>query len=176
MVLSIPKIRGFFTQAVVCVGFCAASFAEEAEGRGMFQVPSEEHSLRRAAVVVGSSEPSNLALVRELQLWRRRALEAGVRLENAGTVSDSGAEAKSDSIIPDRPRFEVVGVLASDRVIVLSSGRDSGIFEGALLRLESGAVAKVIEARRGCCAAVLENSFRGNISGLEGQKGQVVVR
>jgi hypothetical protein len=177
MVPLTPKIKALVAQASACFAAWSVLVADEPASPEAFRSPSEERALRRAAALVGNSEAANLTLVRELQLWRRRALDAESRMQSASGQTNGAPAQESGAKDPlNRHRFEVVSVLAAERVLVLSSGRDSGIYEGALVRFESGAVAKVIEARRGCCAAVLESSFRGNISALEGQRGQVMVR
>lgn len=177
MVFFTPKFRTVLAWSLVCVGVVSVSRAGERASGEQYQSPSEERAVRKAAALIGGSEAANLTLVRELQLWRRRALEAEARAHSADAHASASGGVESDAKEAEAPcRLEVVSILAADRVLILSQGRNFGVFEGALVRLESGAVAKVIEARRGCCAAVLENSFRGNVSALEGQRGQIMVR
>jgi hypothetical protein len=169
--------------ALYCLGGFQVSMAEEGS-QVFFETATQARVFQQAADVVGNSESANLALVRELQMWRRRAVEAEERLAASGLSAPKSGdqisqEPAAGAVLKETShsgRFEVVSVMASERVLIVSSGRESGIFEGALLRLDSGVVVKVLESRRNCCAAVVENSFRGNISALEGQAGRVLLR
>jgi hypothetical protein len=187
-----PSMRSSYLNAklrtlqFVCgVTLCFSIGAARCQAGEGFVPASEERGLQRAAAVVGKSESTSLALVRELQMWRRRALEAEDRLSGAVQTTSAppkqeGSRAVNAGFTALEPansgKFEVVSAMPDERVLILSAGRESGIFEGALLRLDSGVVAKVLESRPNCCAAVLENSFRGKVSALEGQSGRVLLR
>lgn len=159
------------------LGFVLCSvMASHGTAKGEFESVGEARAVDRASALVSSSESSKLALVREVQMWRRRALEAESRLQDGAAGVQTGATGETRGAGVLRGRFEVVSVMASERVLIFSAGRDSGLYEGALVRLETGLVAKIVEARRSCSAAVLESSFRGNPAVLEGLSGQVFLR
>jgi hypothetical protein len=164
--------------AFVVVG---APEPSDRDARDVFDSPPRDRAVRRAAALVGHSDSTNLELVRELQMWRRRALDAEAKLQTVheqdpARGSAGVAEAGRGRESAKSQGLEVVSALPAEKLLIFSSGRDEGIYEGVLVKLESGVVAKVLEARRGCCAAVVESSFRGNVAILEGQKAHILLR
>jgi hypothetical protein len=138
-----------------------------------FQTPSQADAVTRAAGTLGSSEHLNIALIRELQVWRGRALEAEGKLSGQQQVASSplsGQRFSSSAL-----KFNVIATLAPERVVLVSCGKNSGVFEGALISIGSGVKAKVVESRSEVSAAVIENGFQGKVSMLEGQPAQLVL-
>ncbi len=162
-------VSGAFFLLVAIRGF--AGFASP-DNVG-FQTPSQADAVPRAAASLSGSEQSSLTLIRELQVWRGRALEAEGKIsaqQQAGS-SHSSVQASQASAV----KFNVVGSLDAERVVLVSCGKNSGVFEGALISIGAGVKAKVVESRSGVSAAVIENGFQGKASLLEGQPAQLVL-
>lgn len=144
-----------------------------------YQTGSQAEACCKAALVAGNVETTNLALIRELQSWRNRALDAEGRLASlSGVVSHQDISVDS---VPVRTssvsgsKFKVVGTMDAERVILVSCGRSSGIYEGALISVGTGVKAKIVEARASVSAAVVENGYVGKIASLGGQSAQLVL-
>ena len=87
---------------------------------------------------------------------------------------DHVATGRSVSAPPEREQtICVLGSMRDARIVILSAGRDAGLFEGILVRLDGGVLLKVVEARRKCSAAVPERTFKGEVLALEGRFGQI---
>lgn len=137
-----------------------------------FQTPAQADAVARAASVLGKSEKMSLALIRELQSWRRRALDAEGGAAFTQAAQDRSFTQSSDGALS---RFSVVGSLDSERVLLISCGKNFGVFEGAVISIGAGVKAKVVESRSNLCAAVIENAFQGKVSVLDGQPAQLVL-
>jgi len=148
-----------------------------------YQTASQSEASRKAALVAGNSEPTNLALIRELQSWRNRALDAESRLAfsmrgpvghpELPVAAADGAPLRTPSA--SGSKFKVLATMDAERVILVSCGRNSGVYEGALISVGTGVRAKVVEARASVSAAVVENGYGGKISSLDGQSAQLVL-
>ena len=128
----------------------------------------------RAAAAVGTGAASVLALIRELTVWKERAIRAESLLSRAG-VSGAGGEAFSPSARLDSPAT-VVGSLEGERMLILSLGSSKGALQGALVSIGRGVVAKVVESRETVSAALVDNSYKGKLAALEGLPVQLAVR
>jgi hypothetical protein len=137
-----------------------------------FQTPSQSGATARASAALGNTEQANLALIRELQTWRNRALEAESK---ASVLKPSAEKLSGQAAHPSAANFNVVGCLEAERVVLVSCGKDSGVFEGALISIGSGVKARVVESRSKVCAAVVENAFQGDISIFDGKPAQLVL-
>lgn len=144
-----------------------------------YQTAAQAEASRKAALAAGSAEPTNLALIRELQSWRNRALDAEGRL-----ASPSGSVSRSAVAVDNAPfrtssvsgsKFKVLATMDAERVILVSCGRSAGVYEGALISVGTGVKAKVVEARASVSAAVVENGYVGKIASLDGQSAQLVL-
>lgn len=144
-----------------------------------YQTASQADASRKAALAAGNSEPTNLALIRELQSWRNRALDAESKLASAaGSPIYPAAAADAAALRTTQvsgSKFKVLATMDSERVILVSCGRSAGVYEGALISVGNGVRAKVVEARASVSAAVVENSYVGNIASLDGQSAQLVL-
>ena len=128
----------------------------------------------RAATVVGTGESSVLALIRELSIWKERAIRAEALLSRAGV---SGAEGELS--VPGAnvgSAASVVGSLEGERMLILSLGSNRGALQGALVSIGRGVVAKIVESRETVSAALVDNSYKGKLATLEGLPVQLAVR
>lgn len=144
-----------------------------------YQTASQAEASRNAALAAGNAEPTNLALIRELQSWRNRALDAESRL-NSSSGSLSRAVVSADNAPVRTPlvsgsKFKVLATMDAERVILVSCGRSAGVYEGALISVGTGVKAKIVEARASVSAAVVENGYVGKIASLDGQSAQLVL-
>ena len=144
-----------------------------------YQTASQAEASRKAALAAGNSEPTNLALIRELQAWRNRALDAESRLVSAfGSAGPTAVAADSPPArtpLAAGSKFKVLATMDAERVILVSCGKSAGVYEGALISIGNGVKAKVVEARASVSAAVVENGYAGKIASLDGQAAQLVL-
>ena len=157
-------------------GEVAALPGGEAES---YQTASQAEAARNAAQAAGNAEPRNLALIRELQSWRNRALDAESKLQSSSS-SVSRAAAPADNAPVGSPsasgsKFKVLATMDAERVVLVSCGRSAGVYEGALISVGNGVKAKIVEARASVSAAVVENGYVGKIASLDGQSAQLVL-
>ncbi len=122
----------------------------------------------QAASVLGGGDAAVVSLVRELSEWRNRAMAAEAKL---------GVSAPDSAVSPaEAPRPRVLGSLGSERLLILSFGRSSGATQGAIVSVGDGLIAKVVESRDKVSAALVESSFKGKVSSLEGLPVRLAVR
>ena len=121
-----------------------------------------------AAAGLGSGEGTVLSLVRELTEWRNRALDAESQLADAG-VSPSALK-------PQSVQGTVLRAIGEERVLMVALGRSNGALPGALLVVGSSVYARVVDVRSSVSAALVDQSFLGNISTLEGKPVRLAVR
>jgi hypothetical protein len=167
--LQLRLVSGAFFLLVAIRGFAGIPSPDNI----IFQTPSQADAVPRAAATLGGSGQAGLALIRELQVWRGRALDAEGKMsaqQQAGSSRSSGQASQASAV-----KFNVVGSLDAERVVLVSCGKSSGVFEGALISIGAGVKAKVVESRSGVSAAVIENGFQGKVSLLEGQPAQLVL-
>ena len=157
-----------FVPLLVGAGLAAVDTGH-AEGLG-----SPDSSEGRAAAVVGTGESSVLTLIRELTVWKERAIRAEALLSRAGV---SGAEGEPS--VPSTnvgSAASVVGSLEAERMLILSLGSNRGALQGALVSIGRGVVAKIVESRETVSAALVDNSYKGRLATLEGLPVQLAVR
>lgn len=168
--------KGLQRRLFSCAFFICVVVRSSAEGPTAvelgFQSPSQLNAVLRASSVLGNSEQTSLSLIRELQNWRSRALDAEGRLVGSQPTKGRPAEKSPQASVTG---LNVIGSLDAERVVLVSCGKDSGVFEGALISIGAGVMAKVVESRSGVSAAVVENAFQGKVSVLDGQPAQLVL-
>jgi len=128
----------------------------------------------RAAAVVGTAESSVLTLIRELTVWKERAIRAESLLSRAGVTGAEG-----EPLVPSAnagSSASVVGSLEAERMLILSLGSNRGALQGALVSIGRGIVAKIVESRETVSAALVDNSYKGKLATLEGLPVQLAVR
>ena len=131
--------------------------------------PSDADSVSSAAAAVGKGDRVTLDLIRELSEWRERALGAELLLAGSGVRPESVAA-------PAKAAASVVASIESERAVIVSAGRRSGAVLGAVISIGGGVVARVVESREDVSAALVEKSFKGKVSALEGSQVRVAVR
>lgn len=122
-----------------------------------------------AAAALGRGDAAILQLVRELSEWKSRAESAEALLASGGVQ----APGLSSQIQP--AQAQVVSVLESERVVILSAGRSSGAVLGSLVSVGNGVVAKVVESRETVSAAILDQEYKGKLGALEGSLARLLV-
>jgi hypothetical protein len=118
---------------------------------------------------IGDGHPVVLQLVRELAAWKARAQAAETRLVQAGFPSTA------DGGVPALAQAKVVGSLESERIVILSAGRTSGAVLGSLVSVGDGVLAKVVESREKVSAAVVDQTYQGPVTALEGKYARLFV-
>ena len=150
---------------MVGLGLCAwllgSSVASMAQvGRGKDAVA--------AVVSLGTGEGTVLSLVRELTEWRNRALDAESQLADAGL---------SPVVVSKQTALgSVLRSVPEERIILVGVGRSNGALPGALLVVGGSVYARVVDVRSAVSAALVDQSFSGDISTLEGKPVRLAVR
>jgi hypothetical protein len=121
-----------------------------------------------AAAGLGSGDGAVLSLVRELTEWRNRALDAEAQVADAGlTRATSGSSSA---------RGTVLRSVRDERILLVGVGRSGGALPGALLVVNGSVYARVVDVRSSVCAALVDQSFSGDVSTLEGKPVRLAVR
>ena len=118
---------------------------------------------------IGDGHPVVLQLVRELAAWKARAQASETRLVQAGFPSTG------DAGLPALAQAKVTGSIESERIVILSAGRTSGAVLGSLVSVGDGVVAKVVESREKVSAAVVDQTYQGPVTALEGKYARLFV-
>lgn len=128
----------------------------------------------RAAAAVGSGDAAVLTLIRELTVWKERALRAEELLSRAGVPVEAKA---GDSGVPiPGSSGSVLSSFEEERMLILSLGRGKGALQGALVSVGAGVIAKVVESREAVSAALVDSSYKGKLVALEGLPVKLAVR
>jgi len=122
-----------------------------------------------AAASLGSGDGAVLLLVRELTEWRNRALGAESQLAEAGFQPTSAAK---QQVVQGM----VLRSVPEERVLLAGVGRSDGALPGALLVIGGSVYARVVDVRSSVSAALVDQSFTGKISTLEGKPVRLAVR
>lgn len=134
---------------------------------GDLKESQDELAKLKALQSVGTTESSVVSMLSEI-----RQLRAQITLLE---LSREKSPVSSSPVSSEAGR--VVDCMEAERVVLLSLGRESGVLEGALMRIGyAGGIAKVVESRRGVCAAVVQNSFQGKLAYLVGSPAQLSAR
>ncbi|NBV32272.1 MAG: hypothetical protein EBR81_00315 [Proteobacteria bacterium] len=136
---------------------------------GVAQTAERGNSVGVAAASLGSGDGAVLSLVRELTEWRNRALDAESRLAEAGFQATSAAKQQV-------ALGTVLRSVPEERVLLVGVGRSDGALPGALLVIGGSVYARVVDVRSSVSAALVDQSFSGNISTLEGKPARLAVR
>jgi hypothetical protein len=70
----------------------------------------------------------------------------------------------------------VLRSIREERVILVGVGRTDGALPGALLVVGGSVYARVVDVRSSVSAALVDQSFSGNVSTLEGKPVRLAVR
>jgi hypothetical protein len=122
--------------------------------------------LRTVATRPGKLRPDD---VRCLTEWRNRALDAESQLAEAGFQPTSAAKQQV-------ALGTVLRSVPEERVLLVGVGRSDGALPGALLVIGGSVYARVVDVRSSVSAALVDRSFSGNISTLEGKPARLAVR
>jgi hypothetical protein len=154
-----PSIA-LFALGTVVLFYCGgdSGFAFGAEGAEL-----------SAVGLLGKGDSAVLQLVRELTEWKARAEAA------EGLLEKSGIRGAVESKPSQSTQAQVLGSLASERMVIISAGKLSGAVLGSLVSVGDGVVAKVVESRETVAAAVLDQTYRGKIEDLEGSPVRLLV-
>jgi hypothetical protein len=144
---------------------CVEASALISSLRTKLQRTVDELAALKALSKVGTSESSVVVLLSELR---------DLKGENQ-FLSDNNRVGVSAKVVAESAK--VLDCIEEERVVLLSFGREAGVLEGALIRMElPGALAKVVESRPMVCAAVVQNSFKGKLAYLVGTPAQLSAR
>ncbi len=125
----------------------------------------DELAVLKALSKVGTTDSSVVGLLSELRDLRGEI--QSLRDNNSAVVYEKGGAESA----------KVLDCIEEERVVLLSFGRDAGVLEGALIKMEQlGAFAKVVESRQRVCAAVVQISFKGKLAYLVGTPAQLSAR
>jgi len=125
----------------------------------------------RAAASVGAGESSILALVREVTEWRNRALDAEAQLAELG-VKPQSRQVQSPGVVG----ASVLKAVPEERVLLVGIGTEAGALPGALTVVGASVYARVLEARSAVSAVLVDQSFSGDLTALEGKPVRLAVR
>lgn len=128
---------------------------------------NEEIASLRAIGKLGKGEATVLELLAQLKELKSRASRLEVPMPDRSVAAS----------YQPLPKGIVASVLVPERVVLISRGRDSGMLEGAVLRLGSdGVLAKVVESRSNVLAAAVEKSYKGKLADLVGCTAELSAR
>lgn len=165
LALSVSPLSQMAYSEPVAPGGCAEASALISSLRTKLQHTVDELAVLNALSRVGTSESSVVALLSELRDLR----------QEIQSLSDRHSVGVSARVRTESAR--VLDCIEEERVVLLSFGRESGVLEGALIKMEQpGALAKVVESRQTVCAAVVQNSFKGKLAYLVGTPAQLSAR
>jgi hypothetical protein len=156
--LSLPSWLGWCVSALFLTSPLAVAQAAE-----------RNNIVGAAAAGLGSGDGAVLSIVRELTEWRNRALDAESQLAEAGL--QPAVAAKQQAV-----QGTVLRSIREERVILVGVGRTDGALPGALLVVGGSVYARVVDVRSSVSAALVDQSFSGNVSTLEGKPVRLAVR